>query len=613
MTGSKQRTRHPTYTRLGTDIVNVDEMFSGGWSRTQSKAGFLIQIKRTGSTSQGGRARISGKPKTRSIVRELRPTAPRSPAMAGGGQKHFGLIHTVIYKQAGGRDATLRAVYIEAGGQTEGLINADARATNTAIYAEGGVSKNPERVVWTASNIADTYEERIAFFRKTTARARFEGDATVSIDLTGHEDAWRAIGRENMQRDVGKAYDEALEGDGKATIVINSADKAWKYSGSRKHRDLFDSTLSVVKRSNGITMSSIIVPLPHDLSAQGKTDLASQYSAFFAERKLPYQAVIHAPVEGKNDQRNWHMHINYYPSQVYKGEDGLWSFEKRRYHDVKNRKYYMRVIDPVERYKESAGAAWIPDMKEFMCAAANAKLEQEGLDPRFTTLTNAERGRDVAEERRGMKINALEKSGERSLTDIEAITRQWTQAVASNIEKRTKRLLDFVAKRFTAAGSDASDVASAVEYAHDAADLNEVIIKAKWKKREIESGTKFVRAEQEKILQTAGAEKKFEEAQFILKTLDHADLEKAVMIEQLDKIIKEAKLERNEYIKDIANDLRLPSSIAPTVEPIASMIEPTAPSLTLPLNRVVEPIVSRPQVYSSRLANQLYLQGGMGL
>lgn len=539
------------------------------------------------------------------MVRELRPTAPRSPTMSGGGLKHLGLIHTVIYKQAGGRDATLRAVYIEAGGQTEGLINADARATNTAIYAEGGVSNNPERVVWTESNIADTYEERIDFFRKTTARARFEGDATVSIDLTGHEEAWRAVGRENMQRDVGRAYDAALQGDGKATIVINSADKAWKYSGSKRHRDLFDSTLIVVKRSNGITMSSIIVPLPHDLSTQGKTDLASEYSAFFAERKLPYQAVIHAPVEGRNDQRNWHMHINYYPSQVYKGEDGLWSFEKRRYHDVKNRKYYMRVIDPIERFKESAGPKWIPNMKEFMCAAANAKLEQEGLEPRFTTLTNAELGRDVAEKRRGMKITALEKSGERSLTDIEATTRQWAQALASNIEKRTKRFLAFVAKRFTAAGSDASDVASAIKYAHDAADLNEVIIKARWKKREVESGTKFVRAEQEKILQTAGAGKKYEEAQMILKTLDDADLEKAVMIARLDKVIEQAKVERDKYVKDLVDDLGMLEIIAPAIERIA-------PSFTSPPIRVVDPIVSRPQVYASRLANQLHLQGGIG-
>lgn len=481
-------------------IDDIDLLWSGGWSLPRDRGGYLIKAKDGIARHKPGSGRGSHSISTGRISaifpRVIRVTAPAPPPTArGDGLKHFGLIHTNIYKERGKRHASERAVYIEAGGAQDGIISEEARSTNVARYAEGHASNDRERVVWVESNIDSTFEGRVDFWRKVTTNARFTGDATVTVDVAGREAEWAAIGPENMVSDVRRAYEAAVVSAGRATIVVNSADPAWRYSRSREHRELFEQSLKVQRQPNELTMCSVIVALPHVLSAKGMSDLASDYTSFFASRKLPYQAVIHAPVDGKNDSRNWHMHINYYPFPVSKAENGKWSFEREEYYSETSRKMRTRKIANVNRLEETKpGNDWLPKMKAHMAAAANRALEAEGQRAYFTLLTNAQRGRGVAERRRGPKASALRARGELDDQDLAATREQWRRLAQEDASRRAAYLEHAISMRLARVPSARSE--PLLERAREAGALRAIMVLADWKAKEISSGLDLVETEQ---------------------------------------------------------------------------------------------------------------------
>ena len=63
-----------------------------------------------------------------------------------------------------------------------------------------------------------------------------------------------------------------------------------------------------LNRKNANVYISIILPLPHQLSAEERSDLVDSITAPLTARGLPFVAAQHLPDEG-GDQRNYHLHL----------------------------------------------------------------------------------------------------------------------------------------------------------------------------------------------------------------------------------------------------------------------------------------------------------------
>ncbi len=525
------RKHHPVYARGMLDLCEVERAFeetfiiylngprwTGGYSVAEEK-------KSAAPLKRGSLAPITrSRPRLRAGVSAIRPSVPRMPssAKARDGLKHFGITYSSIYKERaskGNERAANRAGYAEAYNRESQEITAEERATAAAEYAEGGKSDYPERVVWRESNIADTYEKRVDFFRKTADAVAFKGDAYIEIDIRGYEADWANI--RYMPKDVRKVYNQALQNGGRAKRIFNNTEEAFGFSKAKAHQKVFKQTLVVKNPPNGLVCSTVVVPIPHELSRRGKRRYAEKVTRFFAKRGIPYQAVIHEPVAGKNDARNWHMHINYWPFECHKREDGTWSFEKELYKSNCGHWRERRRVAPRRLEETKPGKGWVKAMKIYMCEQANASLREEGLRPRFTTQTNLERGLEEAEKPRGPKLSARLKKGEVTEEEIDLRLEAWRRRRKRLLERAKSLFQRRYGARLSAAGVSGSNLDDALELAKQADQLGTVALLADLQERKIRSGLEGVIADQQGVLKatvgaTGSAKKERQQASEIL-------------------------------------------------------------------------------------------------
>lgn len=93
-----------------------------------------------------------------------------------------------------------------------------------------------------------------------------------------------------------------------------------------EQRDQFWRDAERRERKNGRILCQLIVELPHEMKpSQRRFALQEFCDKAFAERKLPYWAVVHVP-DAAGDERNFHGHILYYDRPGERQEDGSWRF-----------------------------------------------------------------------------------------------------------------------------------------------------------------------------------------------------------------------------------------------------------------------------------------------
>lgn len=450
------------------------------------------------------------------------PFAPsRPPAQtARDGLKHSGIKHSSIYKARETGKAVARAAYIEAHGHGQTNPHASEASLRAARYIEGVNSPDKERVVRVCSNVGETYQDRMAFWAKFEAQATFRGDHVVSIDIRGHEKEWAELVAKGVQMDVADAYEMARTGTGVAAQVVNDANAAKRFSKAAKHRALFGKTLNINCPANEIVMSSVIALLPHELSAAGKNRAFERYCDLFARRGLPFQAVIHEPVEGKNDSRNWHVHINYLPYAVKKcAESGKWSFERESYYDSRSRKTRTRKAAGYKRHEDTLAAkdgGWVMMLKAEMCDIANQELVAEGYEARFTLASNSERGLGKAEKPRGPKADALRKKGVRSLSSLESDHAAWSDRAR---EAALIKGVVTVGKVYRELGLSPRGTEPKIQdQVDEIANLAKLAELARWREDEILSGRQVVQRHQEDVVaDKRAAQKKRAEAEAVLQ------------------------------------------------------------------------------------------------
>ena len=136
-----------------------------------------------------------------------------------------------------------------------------------------------------------------------------------------------------------------------------------------------------LNRKNANVYISIILPLPHQLSAEERSDLVDSITAPLSARGLPFVAARHLPDEG-GDERNYHLHLQMSCRPMERVRPYEWDISAAT-HAAINSPIGIRV------------------MRRHFVAQMNIALKRAGLPRRYTHLTRAERGEPPGQMKRG--------------------------------------------------------------------------------------------------------------------------------------------------------------------------------------------------------------------
>lgn len=139
--------------------------------------------------------------------------------------------------------------------------------------------------------------------------------------------------------------------------------------------------IETLNRKNANVYISIILPLPHQLSAEERSDLVDSITAPLSARGLPFVAARHLPDEG-GDERNYHLHLQMSCRPMKRVRPYEWDFSAAT---------QAAINSPIG----------IRMMRRHFVAQMNAALAKAGLPRRYTHLTRAERGEPPGEMKRG--------------------------------------------------------------------------------------------------------------------------------------------------------------------------------------------------------------------
>lgn len=153
-------------------------------------------------------------------------------------------------------------------------------------------------------------------------------------------------------------------------------------------------------RTNAQVFWSLVISLPHELTADQRLELLDEICGTFADLGLPFAAVLHAP-DADGDERNYHAHVvgSWRPFRIE--PDGSYSLSERT----------LSMLNTTEG---------ILEQRELAAAAMNRAMMAAGLERRFSHLTNAKRGLAPASKAAG-KSSIAQKNRERKLRTIEAM------------------------------------------------------------------------------------------------------------------------------------------------------------------------------------------------
>ena len=168
------------------------------------------------------------------------------------------------------------------------------------------------------------------------------------------------------------------------------------------------------KRKDARVAREFEIALPHELSAEGRSEAARTFAQDLANRYgAAVDFAIHAPHE-QGDIRNYHAHVMMTTRQV--GESGL---GEKTYLEHKNARLLSNGMATTDMQ--------LRDIRQSWESIANSQLQREGLDIRIDHRSHAERGLELSPtEHMGVHASQMQRQGmtvERTRLDDEAAQR----------------------------------------------------------------------------------------------------------------------------------------------------------------------------------------------
>ncbi|NTH22787.1 Ti-type conjugative transfer relaxase TraA, partial [Rhizobium rhizogenes] len=223
--------------------------------------------------------------------------------------------------------------------------------------------------------------------------------------------AYRCAVRITNERD-GLVHDfTRKEGVRHTEIVLPEAVSAdWALDRSA----LWNAAEFAEKRKDARVAREFEIALPHELSAEGRLEVARTFAQDLANRYgAAVDFAIHAPHE-QGDIRNYHAHVMMTTRQV--GETGL---GEKTYLEHKNARLLSNGMATTDLQ--------LRDIRQSWESIANSQLQREGLDIRIDHRSHVERGVELSPtEHMGVHASQMQRQGmtvERTRLDDEAAQR----------------------------------------------------------------------------------------------------------------------------------------------------------------------------------------------
>lgn len=336
---------------------------------------------------------------------------------------------------------------------------------HTAVSKKSIALKQGETVPAT-----NTYGKRKKEFARPTSHTTMSGahmayierdGAAEEFDLDRELDA--AMGRGGRERTPGgmQVYledDEKLAANDRAAGGGKSPSREVAFSfGTPEMGETLEERIAFwglaekhAERENGTTQHRLVVELPHECSAKDRLDIMRTFTAKYERDRVPYWCVLHAPVEGENDDRNFHAHIVLLNRPAWKepfpegGKDfrrpdgplvDTWTFaateEIRDKHDNYLKRYPLRS-NVLDDYR----GKFVADERKRFAHTVNAQMGASGVPVRYDHRSYKAMGLPV-EAMKSIKGMILEKSkaGKRLVLD----TGQTKRLVDLEIERISRK------------------------------------------------------------------------------------------------------------------------------------------------------------------------------
>jgi hypothetical protein len=443
-------------------------------------------------------------------------TAPRPKAPDTGGVTfHFSVTHVsktnrTVEAYAGrapSGNAAQHESYIERGGAAETFVDPDFKAFSPE-HAVGGqdyierlsaseaFQSGEGIIVSSFGNIAETKEERLAFWEKLEAFEQSPRGHKFTINLFRGADFWAAV---DQHADAGKGVPAALARAREhcvsdirpfdVTLKDKEAIALLKFAHSMGDFQT-DGAIKVSSGRGGRIQTKIVAELPHEITPAQRLALAKEYCAEFERLGLLYWAVIHAP-DKHNDRRNFHLHIalSERPAKRVPHPDSgqmVWDFEIAETYQTECRHTRTRYPQAQEKNRDVHTPTWVTKERRRFCTITNKVLEASGNSKRYDARSYAKMGvAQKAKDRIDPKIYAKERKGQITEQGLEAARQQW-EAAAHDLDQQgrqvaTKAVHTSYRNRIfftTLHSAGHADAKRFRELTRRAADLNSLVISA---------------------------------------------------------------------------------------------------------------------------------------
>ena len=162
--------------------------------------------------------------------------------------------------------------------------------------------------------------------------------------------------------------------------------------GSTKaERTAFWRTVEDEEGKKGRVQCRVILELPHEVQPTTRLHIARDFCRTFENHGLPYWASIHAPY-GRNDPRNYHLHVAYHDRPARKLPEGVWDFTAKVVEVSANRARHTRRPWKLDKDRECQGPKWIRQLRTHYAEVANFHLAADGVDKRYDPRPYSESG-----------------------------------------------------------------------------------------------------------------------------------------------------------------------------------------------------------------------------
>ena len=339
--------------------------------------------------------------------------------------------------------------YVEREGAAEGLISEFVKSSNEVgveeqkyLEREGAVEHG--RSLASFGNIADSFEERLAFWQAVENHEYSPKTHLIKLDPSLDVDFWKAVDTVTLDApEILRSCDRSKKSEIRIPDALAVGIIKFAKSYSRKFNDK-TSALTIEAGPGGRIQTRIIAELPHEINAEKRIEIVRKFcedrianiepdrirDGKPKKMTLRYWAVIHAP-DDHNDIRNNHLHIVFYERPTDLKTDPKTNEERWDFEIAEQKRDKKRTLRTVHSFEENRSRvihekSWVTQSRAHFATLVNDALKEAGVERRIDPRSYEAIGIEATPiPRIGPKAYQKEKRGVATPAGDKTIAAQW--------------------------------------------------------------------------------------------------------------------------------------------------------------------------------------------